>query len=101
MESNEMNESVAWEWRQENPDDWSVDASEVWAVHVVGQRIAAVACEQDEDDGRTRWMAYLVLNLDEDGIGGLEAIDGYDTLNAAMASIERDRDQLIAIATGE
>lgn len=101
MTTPEMHESVAWEWRREKPEVWDVGADEIWSVSVVGHRVAIAARERDELSREDRWMTYVVLTVDQDGIDALEAIDSYDTIEAARAAIDENRDHLIAIATGE
>lgn len=101
MTTPEVHESVAWEWRRERPEDWGLGADEIWSVSVVGHRVAIAALQRDELSREDRWITYVVLTVDQDGIDALEAIDSYDTIGAAKGAIDENREQLIAIATGE
>lgn len=93
-----MSDVVEWEWRVEDPAAHPIlDVSQVHGLYVLGQLWAIVALkEADDSDDQVDWQYWTAPDPD-DGWSGYEHIDGFETLEAAQASIAEDREEILQI----
>ena len=82
-----------WEWRVEDPANHAhLGSREIHGLYARG-RLWAVIVLTDESDGPTRW--HFTAPDEEDAWVGYEGIDSFDTLEAAKASIDAERDETL------
>jgi hypothetical protein len=95
-----MSEVAEWEWRLEDEETHSHRGlTQVHGLYVLGQLWAIVGLQEpDEDDGEREapWQYLIAPDPEVDWIG-YEHIDGYETLEEAQASIEKERQQILSI----
>ena len=92
-----MTEAPEWEWRQLDASAYEhLDGLDGYGAYALGEKVAIVICQRDEDDPATRsWMVYYVMYQQREGFSGLESIDGRDSLEEAKSMVEEDRDRMI------
>lgn len=100
-----------WSWEQVDAQDYSgIDAVEAWVALVDQERVMLVArseapesADADElaEHQANPWVVYNILTQESDGFAGLEAIDGYATLDEAKAAVDSGRHELIAAVLEE
>ena len=99
-----MTEFVEWEWRQEDPADFStLDAIEIHGVYALGELSGLVVKELLDTDGEseTVWTYYSVYSLEREGFGGYESIDGFNSLEEAKAFGDASRNEIVSMIRDE
>ena len=94
-----MTEAPEWEWRQLDASAYEhLDGLDGYGAYALGEELARVICERDEDDPETHsWMVYHVMYQEREGFSGLEPIDGRESLEEAKSLVEENKDQMIQI----
>jgi len=99
-----MTDNATWAWNQTDAARFEdLNATEAWIVHVNGEEaMLVVHAIPDPDDIEIElgepsvWQVWTINTLERDGFAGLEQLDSYPSRDAAIASVERDKDALTA-----
>lgn len=100
-----------WSWQQVDAQEYSdIDALEAWVALVDDERVSVVARSnppQDADDDELAereanpWVVYVLTPSESYALTWLEAVDSYETLDAAKEAVDSGRHELIAAVLEE